>query len=70
MPRSRPMSSGHFAKRIKQFFDILLAKVQLCQEFILGEYVRGGEDGLVSQVDTHPAPADLGMVVFEPNTQV
>ena len=25
-----------------------------------------GEDGLVSQVDTHPAPADLGMVVFEP----
>ena len=29
-------------KKDQTVLDILLAKVQLCQEFILGEYVRGG----------------------------
>ena len=54
-------------KKDQTVLDILLGKVQLPQEFILDEYVRGEEDGLISQVDTHPAPADLGMVVFEPD---
>ena len=53
-------------KKDQTVLEILLAKVQLPQEFILDEYVRGEEDGLISQVDTHPAPADLGVVVYEP----
>ena len=53
-------------KKDQTVLEILLAKVQLPQEFILDEYVRGEEDGLISQVDTHPAPADLAMVVSEP----
>ena len=53
-------------KKDQTVLEILLAKVQLPPEFILDEYVRGEEDGLISQVETHPAPADLGMVVYEP----
>ena len=53
-------------KKDQTVLQILLAKVQLPQEFILDGYVCG-EDGLISQVDTHPAPADLGMVVFQPD---
>lgn len=52
-------------KRDVTTLQILLDKVVLPQEFILDEYARGEEDGWLTTVDTHPAPADLGIMVPE-----